>query len=79
MAGIIQCPFCGEDIKEVAIKCRFCGEYLKEVDRKQVVISGFNLGHHLHSTGPFGKVLLGFSLWVFLAICFATCCGGYFR
>jgi hypothetical protein len=29
-----RCPFCGKEIKSVAVKCRFCGEFLDDDESK---------------------------------------------
>lgn len=34
-----QCPFCGGEIKKVAIKCKHCGQYLNENNGQKVVIN----------------------------------------
>jgi hypothetical protein len=51
-SGFKKCPFCGEDIREVAIKCRFCGEFLKKNEADNLFKSDkANQVHHGHAIG----------------------------
>ena len=34
-SSLKKCPFCGEEIKTVAVKCRFCGEFLDKTSTTQ--------------------------------------------
>ena len=42
MEKLKKCPFCGEEILEVAIKCKHCGEWLNKPKESQEAEEGGN-------------------------------------
>jgi len=64
-----QCPFCGEDIRAVAIKCKHCGSDLTQIANPQKPLNkGSSTGYKSETFGvitialPIGCILLGFVL-----------------
>ena len=39
-----KCPYCGEEIRELAKKCRFCGEFLEEKNESEIETENWDEG-----------------------------------
>ena len=65
-----QCPFCGGEIKSIAIKCKHCGKFLNQDDKQKDKTISINISNIVKYAYVSGKIIsiiaiIVLLIWVF--------------